>query len=84
LGLSPDAPPPRTATFTSDGGTVVARCQRDGEVKALSWEAAEGYRAARVVRGPALAVRVWFVGPTEVRMTIRCRDGVPTWVNAPA
>jgi serine/threonine-protein kinase len=78
---SPD--PPRTVTLTSDGGSVVARCQRDGEVKALTWKAAEGYQVVRKEPGPALVARIWFAGPTVVRMKIRCVDGSPTWVNSP-
>ncbi|MDQ7910720.1 serine/threonine-protein kinase [Phytohabitans sp. ZYX-F-186] len=75
--------PPRSRVLVSPGGTVLAKCQRDGEVKLLEWDAAGGYRVTKVVAGPALTARIWFDGPTEVRMKIRCKHGEPTWVNSP-
>ncbi|MFD0744329.1 serine/threonine-protein kinase [Phytohabitans flavus] len=83
--LRPTGPPPpdRTRTLTSAGGSVDAKCQKDGDVRVLSWKAARGYRVTKVVPGPADVARVWFDGKTLVRMKIRCQDGVPTWVNSP-
>lgn len=60
----------------SPGGTVVARCVQGGAYLAF-WSPAQGFHADDVIRGPAAVVRVTFESPTrELRMTIRCVDGV--------
>jgi eukaryotic-like serine/threonine-protein kinase len=80
---TPDPPPDDgTRRLVSAGGSVVARCQKDGDVKALSWEAADGYQVTKEQAGPERVARIWFEGPSLVRMKIRCKDGVPTWVNS--
>ena len=83
---SPDPTPgdeggTNTRTLGSAGGEVDATCQIDGLVKVLEVRPAEGYKVTKEERGPAPKVRVWFEGPTEVHVRIRCKKQVPTLVN---
>jgi hypothetical protein len=64
-------------TFTLASGTVVARCV-DGAAYLVLWSPAPGFRAEDVTRGPAAVTRVKFeTRGQEIKVTVRCVDGVP-------
>jgi hypothetical protein len=72
---SPTAPA-ADQTFSTIGGTVIAAC-RAGGAYLVGWSPAPGYRAADVVRGPAEAAKLKFVGGgQEIEFSVRCSGGV--------
>ncbi|MEO3819671.1 protein kinase [Plantactinospora sp. B24E8] len=76
---SPEPSPTVERTLDSAGGSVRASCTADGEARLLSWTATSPYRVEQVEPGPARSTTVTFRhGNRTVRMTVTCRDGVPT------
>ena len=74
------APTPRdTASFTSDGGTVVASCT-DGQVELVSIRPRDGWRFEKESEHGGLEVAFRGDGQ-QVELLLRCVDGVPTSVQ---
>jgi hypothetical protein len=64
-------------TFTSAGGTVVARCTPEGAYL-VSWSPAQGFHSENVHRGPATLVSVQFEARiAEYTTRVTCAKGVP-------
>jgi hypothetical protein len=65
------------ATFTSEGGSVVAACY-DTLAYLDSWHPAPGHAVDRVERGPADKVRIRFHSPSvAATISVRCMDSEP-------
>ncbi|GAA4712485.1 serine/threonine-protein kinase [Phytohabitans rumicis] len=80
---APTTPAPEQQTLTSGGGTVTVECLAD-QAHAVKWTTEPGYWVTKAEPGPAVRVRIWFKSAdTLIRMRIRCKAGVATWVNAP-
>ena len=65
-----------TASFTSDGGTVVATC-RNGEVTLDSIRPRDGWRFEKESEHGGLEV-VFKAVEREVEIHVSCQGGVPT------
>ncbi|GLW08563.1 hypothetical protein Misp01_36930 [Microtetraspora sp. NBRC 13810] len=76
----PATPAPAASGAVSDvisteGGTVVARCE-GGLVTLRSWTPAQGYQVDDVERGPAGRARVEFEAEeTDVKLEVHCGPG---------
>jgi hypothetical protein len=71
---SPAAGEGITRVLGTGGGTVTARCAA-GRVTLLSWTPAQGFRADKIVRGPANVASLKFESNTqEYKVTVGC-DG---------
>ena len=69
-------PAPRTASFTNEGGTVVASC-RGSEISLDSIRPRDGWRFEKEVEHGGLEV-VFKAGEREVEILLVCVRGVPT------
>jgi serine/threonine-protein kinase len=75
---NPPSPTP-ARTFTSDGGTVTARCVRPGVAELVSWTATAPYKVDWVNAGPAAAATAAFAhGNRTVALTVTCDGTTPT------
>jgi hypothetical protein len=64
-------------TFTSVGGTVVARCMPTGAYL-VSWSPAQGFHSDDVRRGPALTASVGFESyARKYTVSVMCAKGMP-------
>ena len=71
------------ATTASEGGWVVAQCEK-GQVTLLSWEPQAPYEVQRVDPGPAVTASAIFKNKNaKIRMTVTCVAGIPTPVSLP-
>ena len=81
--VSSAAAGPKTKRLTSDGGWVVAQCEK-GKVTLLSWRSQAPYEVQRVDPGPAVTASAIFTnGNAKIRMTVTCVAGMPTPVSLP-
>jgi hypothetical protein len=76
---TPGKPAPAGVTFSSAGGSVVARCDTPLTAELVSWTAKKPFRVADVDPGPGLAAVVVFAnGADRVRMSVGCFLDVPS------
>ena len=73
---TPREPEPRTASFTNEGGTVVASC-RGSEISLDSIRPRDGWRVEKEVEHGGLEV-VFKAVEREVEILLVCVRGVPT------
>lgn len=65
------------ASFSTSGGTVIARCT-GAEAYLVSWSPRPGYRVDRAEQGPDHEVEVRFEGDAgRSELKISCSDGTP-------
>ncbi|MFJ2031012.1 hypothetical protein [Streptosporangium sp. NPDC087985] len=68
----PPIPKDRSRLISTEGGTVIARCEK-GLVTLRSWSPAEGFQIKSVDRGPDDRARVEFESDeTKVKVEVRC------------
>lgn len=67
-------------TLSSAGGDVVAQC-RASQAVVLDVVPASGFVVKKAERGPANQLQVVFRGDKQVKMKIRCVNGLPTAQN---
>lgn len=78
-----------TRSFDSAGGTVIARCTKQGSYL-VSWSPARGWSVDEHKRGPARSTMVKFEGEDddlddrEITVTVTCRSGRPVAAVVPS
>ncbi|HCK78931.1 MAG TPA: hypothetical protein DHW34_02825 [Actinobacteria bacterium] len=71
--------PGRSASYSTVGGTVVARCRAES-VTLTAWSPAQGFRVAQVSRGPADGAEITFLSDAnQVDLQVECSNGRPVF-----